>query len=90
MVTDIHPRAITSGWRRSFRRAGEVYEIDHRAHSIAEYLAASRGHRLRVEHIAEVPFGEPERAAFRECGREQSFAGMCQIPAIFALLWRRT
>ncbi|MGA2185364.1 MAG: methyltransferase domain-containing protein [Bryobacteraceae bacterium] len=90
MVTDIHPTAIASGWRRSFRRAGEVYEIDNRAHPVAEYLAASRRHGLTVEHLAEVPFGEPERPVFRECGREQSFASMCLIPAIYAVLWRRT
>jgi malonyl-CoA O-methyltransferase len=89
LITDIHPTAIASGWRRSFRRAGDVYEIDNRAHSIAEYLAASRGQGLTVEHFAEASFGEPERAIFRACGREQSFAGMCLIPAIFAVLWRR-
>ena len=89
MVTDIHPTAIASGWRRSFRRAGETYEIDNLAHPIAEYLAASRDVGLRVEHIAEAAFAEPERPIFRECGRERSFAGMCLIPAIFAALWRR-
>jgi ubiquinone/menaquinone biosynthesis C-methylase UbiE len=89
MVTDIHPAAIASGWRRSFRRAGEVYEIDNRPHPIAEYLAASRGHGLNVERLAEASFGEPERLVFRQCGREQSFADMCLVPAIFAVLWRR-
>jgi len=89
LVTDIHPAAVASGWRRSFRRADKVYEIENHAHPIAEYLAASRIHGLRVEHLAETPFGEPERAVFRECGREQSFDSMCLIPAIFAVLWRR-
>jgi malonyl-CoA O-methyltransferase len=90
LVTDIHPAAVASGWRRSFRRADKVYEIDNRAHPIAEYLAASRRHGLRVEHLAEASFGEPERPVFRDGGREQSFSSMCLIPAIFAVLWRRT
>jgi malonyl-CoA O-methyltransferase len=89
LLTDIHPAAIASGWRRSFRRAGEVYEIDNRAHTIVEYLAASRAQGLKLEHLAEASFGEPERTVFRACGREESFAGMCLIPAIFAVLWRR-
>lgn len=89
LVTDIHPTAIASGWRRSFRRAGEVYEIDNRAHPIGEYLDAARHQGLRVEHLAEASFDEPERPVFRECGREPSFAGMCLVPAIFAALWRR-
>jgi len=88
MVTDIHPTAIASGWRRSFRRAGETYEIDNWAHPIADYLSAARAHGLKVQHIAEASFGEPERPIFRACGREPSFAGMCMIPALFAALWR--
>lgn len=89
LVTDIHPAAVASGWRRSFRRADKVYEIDNHAHPISEYLAASRIHGLRVERLAEAPFGEPERPIFRAVGRERSFDSMCLIPAIFAVLWRR-
>ncbi|MGA3023386.1 MAG: class I SAM-dependent methyltransferase [Bryobacteraceae bacterium] len=89
LITDVHPAAIASGWRRSFRRGAEVYEIGNRAHPIAEYLAVSRGQGLTVERLSEASFGEPERPVFRECGREQSFASMCLIPAIFAVLWRR-
>jgi malonyl-CoA O-methyltransferase len=90
LLTDIHPIAIASGWRRSFQCAGEVYEIDNRAHPIGDYLSASRERGLRLEHLAEASFGEPERPSFRKCGREQSLPALSLIPAIFAALWRRT
>jgi ubiquinone/menaquinone biosynthesis C-methylase UbiE len=88
LVTDLHPAAIRSGWRRSFRRAGEVYEIDHRAHPVAEYLECAREFGLALEHLAEPAFGEPERAIFRERGAEDRFDAVCRVSAIFAALWR--
>jgi len=90
MITDIHPKAIALGWRRSFRCADEVYEIENHAHPVAQYLAAADCHGLKTERIAEVSFGEPERPVFQQCGRANVFDSMCLIPAIFALLWRRT
>jgi ubiquinone/menaquinone biosynthesis C-methylase UbiE len=87
LITDIHPKAIALGWRRSFRCADEVYEIENHAHPVAEYLAAARG--LRMERIAEVSFGEPERLVFEQRGRGSVFDSMCLITAIFAVLWRR-
>jgi ubiquinone/menaquinone biosynthesis C-methylase UbiE len=89
LITDIHPKAVALGWRRSFRCADEVYEIENHAHPVAQYLAAADCHGLKMERIAEVPFGEPERPVFQQCGRSSVFDSMCLTPAIFALLWRR-
>ncbi len=89
MITDIHPKAIALGWRRSFRCADEVYEIENHAHPVARYLAAAHANGLRLERIAEVPFGEPERLVFEQRKRGNAFDSMCRIPAIFAVLWRR-
>ncbi|HTP85784.1 MAG TPA: class I SAM-dependent methyltransferase [Bryobacteraceae bacterium] len=90
MVTDIHPTALASGWRRSFRLGDRVYEINNRAHAISGYFSAARELGLVLEHFAEAFFGEPERAVFRSCGREASFEPMSRIPAIFAAMWRRS
>lgn len=89
MITDIHPNAIALGWRRSFRCTDEEYEIENHAHPVARYLAAAHSHGLRLERIAEVSFGEPERSVFQQCGRANVFDNMCLTPAIFAVLWRR-
>ncbi len=89
LITDIHPKAIALGWRRSFRCADEVYEIENHAHPVAQYLAAAHAEGLRLERVAEVPFGEPERLVFERRGRVNIFDSMWLIPAIFAVLWRR-
>jgi len=89
LLSDAHPAALKMGWQRSFRRAGGVYEIEHYAHSISAWLSAASGRGLKIEHIAEAAFGEREREIFRERGREAAFNGMCRVPAVFAVMWRR-
>ncbi len=89
LVTDIHPIAIGSGWRRSFRQGGEVFEIENRAHSIDALLASASRCGLALARMDEPVLGEPERRIFRECGQEHRFESVCATPAIFAMLWRR-
>jgi len=88
-VTDVHPAGLGIGWRRSFRRGGETYDIEHHVHPLAEYLTAARDCCLRIEHLAEACFGEPERQVFEGCGRAAIFEAMCRVPAVFAVMWRR-
>ncbi len=85
ILTDIHPHALASGWRRSFRLRDEVYEIGHWAHAIEDYRAPG----LMVRRREEISFGQPEREIFARCGREESFEALCAVPAIFALHWNR-
>jgi len=89
LLSDVHPKALEMGWQRSFRRAGDVYEIEHHAHATSAYLSAASDLGLKIEHIAEAVFGEPEREIFRQCRREAGFDGMSRVPAVFAVLWRR-
>jgi len=89
MLSDVHPAALEMGWQRSFRRAGDVYEIEHYTHATSAYLSAASDRGLKIEHIAEAAFREPERAVFRQCRREAVFDGMSRVPAVFAVLWRR-
>jgi malonyl-CoA O-methyltransferase len=89
MLSDVHPAALAMGWQRSFRRAGDVYEIEHYTHAVSAYLSAASDRGLKIEHIAEAAFGEPEREIFRHAGREAALDGMSRVPAVFAVLWRR-
>jgi len=89
LLSDVHPRGLEMGWQRSFRHAGDVYEIEHYTHATSAYLSAASDRRLKIEHVAEAAFGEPEREIFRQCRREVGFDGMCRVPALFAVLWRR-
>jgi ubiquinone/menaquinone biosynthesis C-methylase UbiE len=90
LLTDVHPRAIASGWRRSFRHDGAEYEIRNHAHAIDDYIAASSRHQLALTRFDEPALGDPERAIFRQCGQGHRFESVRNTPAIFAFLWRRT
>jgi malonyl-CoA O-methyltransferase len=90
LVTDVHPSAIASGWRRSFRSGSVTYDIENFAHSVQSLIRAGSRNGLSIMRTAEPSLGEPERHIFRECGRESRFESACAIPAIYALLWKRT
>lgn len=88
-LTDLHPQALESGWKRSFRYAGASYEIQHYAHSIERYHEAARRRALLLEDYAQASLGEPERSIFAAAGREEFFPAAGGVPAVFACLWRR-
>jgi len=89
VVTDLHPRALASGWTRSFRSLGQLYEIDHHRHSIAAWEAAAESAGLTIEWRLDACFGEPERAIFRRAGKESLFPELSRIPAVLAMCWRK-
>ncbi len=90
VVTDLHPRALVAGWTRSFRSDDQFYEIDHHPHSIAVWEAAAQSAGLNLEWRLEASFGEPERAIFRQAGKDSLFPELSRIPALLAMCWRRS
>lgn len=86
-VTDLHPCALAAGWTRSFRSDGQVYEIDHHHHLIRTWETAAESAGLALDWCLEASFGEPERAIFRQAGKDSSFAKLSCIPALLAMSW---
>jgi ubiquinone/menaquinone biosynthesis C-methylase UbiE len=90
IVSDLHPEASVAGWTRSFRVAGERYELEHRPYSERELQRyASEAGMLR-EWKVEARFGEPERELFIRARKEQLFDELQRIPAVLITQWRRT
>lgn len=87
VVTDLHPRALAAGWTRSFRRDGQVYEIDHYRHPIAAWETAAESAGLALEWRLEAGFGEHERAIFHKAGKDSLFSELSRIPALLGLSW---
>lgn len=87
VVTDLHPSALAAGWTRSFRRDGQVYEIDHYVHPIAAWETAAESTGLTLEWRIEAGFGEPERAIFQKAGKDSLFSELSRIPALLGLSW---
>ena len=89
LVTDLHPNAVAAGWTRSFRQAGQVYDVDHRAYRENELIDAFSLARVKLERTASLNFGESQRDVFRRAGREHAFDDVCRIPAVWITSWRK-
>ena len=90
IVSDFHPEASRAGWKRTFRRGREVYEVENHPYSIAAVcrVLAQTGFRLR--ELSEPCFGESERDVFPQAGRGDLFEAACGRPAIFAAVFERS
>jgi hypothetical protein len=90
IVSDLHPEAVKRGWTRSFRAAGERYEMAHHVHSIARLDAAAKTARLIPAWRIGPSFGAPEREIFRRAGKGGAFEEASRFPAILITAWNRS
>jgi SAM-dependent methyltransferase len=89
VVSDLHPAAVRHGWTRSFRAAGERYEMEQHEYSITELDEAARAAGLVREWRFEPSFGEPEREIFRRAGKEAAFDETSRLPAVLITAWNK-
>lgn len=87
IVSDFHPDAAARGWRRTFRRDGEVYELENYPYTVAQLREMAHG--LKLVDMAEACIGEPERKLFDLAGRPELFAPACEMPAVLLTRWVR-
>jgi malonyl-CoA O-methyltransferase len=87
ILSDFHPAAAARGWRRTFRCARKVYELENHPYTVAQLCAAARG--LKLCAIVEASIGEPERELFQRAGRPELFDAACEIPAVLLTRWLR-
>jgi len=86
IVSDLHPDALTYGWRRTFRSAGNLFEIATFPYTFLDLIAAMYAAGLRLEQVEEPCFGEQEAVIFRETGKLASFHQVQSLPIIY---WAR-
>jgi malonyl-CoA O-methyltransferase len=86
LLTDFHPVAAAQGWRRTFRRDGQVYQLENYTYTVDQLRAATD---LELAECAEATIGEPERALFDAAGRPDLFASACRTPAVLLTRWLR-
>ena len=88
IVTDFHPEAAAAGWRRTFRRDGQLYELENHAYTV-DALRATLAGALVCEEVRNARIGEPERHLFDLAGRPELFDAACALPAVLLSRWRR-
>ena len=86
LLTDFHPAAAALGWRRTFRRDGQVYELENYTYTVDQLRSAAD---LELAECAEATIGEPERALFDAARRPELFASACRTPAVLLTRWVR-
>ena len=89
VISDLHPKALAAGWKRSFRDAGGVCEIASHTRSEAQLRDIARAAGLHLERELNSSFGEPERPLFAAAGKEHLFAEVSLIPAVWTGIWKR-
>jgi len=87
LLSDFHPEAVARGWRRTFRRDGIVYDLEHHAYTLDHLRAAAPD--LHLAECGKLTIGEPERHLFVEAGRPNLFEEACRIPAVQISRWTR-
>jgi ubiquinone/menaquinone biosynthesis C-methylase UbiE len=88
ILTDFHPAATAQGWRRTFRRDGQTYEIENYPYTLDQLRAAAEG--LTLQESVEASIGEPERALFLRAGKPELFDAACRTPAVLLTRWERS
>ena len=89
IVSDLHFEAAAAGWSRSFRAAGDVYEMEHVSRSAGEIAELAARSGLEPEFQIHGRFEAPERAIFEAAGKDHVFEGVSRIPAVWIAGWRR-
>jgi ubiquinone/menaquinone biosynthesis C-methylase UbiE len=90
LISDLHPEAYASGWRVGFRDQSIAIEIEmlpRAADEIVE-LVCGNGFECLAEDC--LCLGDAEQPIFARAGREHSFVGACQLPAIIFFHFRRS
>ncbi len=90
ILSDLHPAAISAGWKRSFRVRESVYEMEHLNPSLDEFRAAGQEAGLHLHIRMEAAFGEPERLILRAAGKEHLFGELRSVPAVWIGIWNKT
>ena len=87
ILTDFHPAAIARGWRRTFRRDGQVYEIENHGYALDQLREMTAD--LSLDRVADASIGDAERELFHRAGRPELFAAACSMPAVLLTRWIR-
>jgi malonyl-CoA O-methyltransferase len=87
ILTDFHPAAAEQGWRRTFRHAGTVYELENYPYTVRQLQEAAPG--LALDECVEAAIGEPERHLFDAAGRPELFDAARGTPAVLLTCWTR-
>ncbi|MGA3080384.1 MAG: class I SAM-dependent methyltransferase [Terracidiphilus sp.] len=88
-LSDVHPATNEYGWRRTFRCAHEVIEIQTHPYRILDLHAAMKAADFVMESFSEYSFGDEEKALFFRAGRPGLYEAVEGLPVLYLASYRR-
>jgi cytosine/adenosine deaminase-related metal-dependent hydrolase/SAM-dependent methyltransferase len=73
LLSDFHPDAHARGWKRSFKATAGIIDLQVYPRPLTTIHDALRHAGFSLDVCEEPSFGEPDRAAFHDAGREDLF-----------------
>lgn len=89
VVTDFHPAAYAAGHRRTFRRGGQVHEIEHHVHDVFRQAAAAKAAGWWLKETRDVVIGPAARPFYDKAGRAGLYAEHEGLPVVLGLAFER-
>jgi malonyl-CoA O-methyltransferase len=89
VVTDFHPDAHAAGHRRTFRHGGQVHEIEHYVHGLADHVAAARAAGWRLRETRDAVIGPETRPFYENAGRSALYAEHQGLAVVIGLAFER-
>jgi len=90
LLSDVHPATRGYGWRRTFRCARQVIEIQTHLYQISDLQRAMEEAGFEPMFLHELPFGEEEKDIFFDAGRPDLFTRVQGLPVLFVTGYRRS
>jgi len=87
IVSDLHPNTSSYGWRRTFSKAGSLFEIATFRYTLPELVNAMRAAGCTLEVMQEPCFGEEEAVIFRQNDMLDHFRNVGSLPVIYWALF---
>jgi ubiquinone/menaquinone biosynthesis C-methylase UbiE len=87
--SDVHPATNEYGWKRTFRCAEQVIEIQTHPYQIQDLHEAMQAADFAMESFSEHSFGDDEKALFFQSGRPDLYEAVDGLPVLFLASYRR-
>ena len=89
IVSDFHPAAVDAGHQRSFRRGGDVVEVEHHVHRPANHIQAAQAAGLDLCEMRDAKIGHDVRSFYESAGLLEAYSDHLGLPVVLGLMFRR-
>jgi ubiquinone/menaquinone biosynthesis C-methylase UbiE len=83
LISDLHPDTASYGWRRTFRAAGTVFEIETHRYTLPHLVDTMNRAGFKFEHLSNWSFGPPEARIFERAGKSESYLKVKSLPVVY-------